>query len=527
MRIRLAIFVLVGLSLGPFLISQILVAEKNMHAALASAEQSVELSLARTEDLFIDAKVELENLSATVALIDSLRFGAPEQCNQTLSKIVEAHDRVKAVALLSPQGTAYCGSEAKSLGLSYSERQYFLDSLRSNGIVWGDLQISKVNNQITVVSARAVRVEGRVAFVVLVTLDVASMKQQTFEQFQLHVAQAVLMNGQGEILDKAIFDQDTAPFDEQTLGRARAMPTGIIAFDTHDQNSSLVGVMKLPMAAGRLVFGIPIGQIYTAAHHVMVVAVALICLETLLIAAIVLTALEFLVLRSLRRITAFASLITAGDHSQRVSVWSPFPEFAILSSTLNLMIDKLERASRTDALTGLANRRALEAHLGRCDERLERDGAGFSLAMIDIDHFKLFNDRFGHGTGDSVLQMVGETLKGFVRPSEEMAARYGGEEFTLVLTDTCGERLAKRLEALRHAVEKLDIAHPDSRHGRVTVSIGIAIVCPGRRSQEALERADLALYAAKERGRNRIESEGRRLPTSPAPRDELVEVALV
>lgn len=509
MRIRLAIFVLIGLSLAPFLISQISVAEKNMHAALDTAQRSVQLSLDRTEDLFVDAKAELENLSATVALIDSLRFGTPEQCNQTLRKIVQAHQRVKAVALLSPQGTAYCGSEAESLGLSYFERPYFLESLYSDGIVWGDLQISKVNNQVTVVSARAVRVEGKVAFVVLVTLDVASMKRQTFEQFQLHVSQAVLMNGRGEVLDRAVFDQGAQPFDEQTLDRARVMRTGITAFDTHDQNSSLIGVMKLPMAVGRLVFAVPIGQIYTAAHHEMVIAVVLVCLETLLIAVFVLTALELLVLRSLRRITAFASLITAGDHSQRVSVWAPFSEFAILSSTLNLMIDKLERASFTDSLTGLANRRALEAHLDRCDERLERTGAGFSLAMVDIDHFKLFNDRFGHGTGDSVLQMVGETLNSFVRAGEEMAARYGGEEFTLVLADTCAESVVDRLEALRRAIEKLDIDHPDSLHGHVTISIGFAVVGYGGRSQDALERADLALYAAKEFGRNRVEREPR------------------
>lgn len=507
MRIRLAIFALIGFSLAPFLVSQISVAEKNMHTALATAEESVRLSLARTEDLFDDAKAELENLSATVALIDSLRSSSPEQCNQTLRKIVEAHDRVKAVALLSPQGIAYCGSEAKGLGLSYSERPYFLGSLRSDGIVWGDLQLSKVNNQITVVSARAVRREGEVAFVVLVTLDVASIKQQTFQQFQLQVSQAVLMNGRGEILDRAVFDNNAPAFDQQTLDRARGMNTGIIASDSHDQNSSLVGVIKLPMAAGRLVFAVPIGQIYTVAHREMISAVALVCLETLLIAAFVLAALELLILRSLRRMTDFASRITAGDQSHRVAVQSPFPEFTILTSALNLMVEKLESVSFTDPLTGLANRRALEAHLDRCDARLESAGVACCIAMIDIDHFKLFNDRFGHGTGDSVLQMVGETLKTFVPSGEEMAARYGGEEFTLILSETSVESITKRLDALRRSIEDLDITHPDSEHGRLTISIGFALAQSGGNMQETLARADLALYAAKERGRNRVESD--------------------
>lgn len=528
MRIRLAIFALIGFSLAPFLVSQILVAEKNMHMALATAEESVRLSLARTEDLFVGAKVELENLSSTISLIESLRFNSPEQCSQTLRKIVETHQRAKAIALLSPQGTAYCGSEAKGVGLSFSERKYFKESLRSDGIVWGDLQVSKVNNQLIVVSARAVRIEGEVAFVVLVTLDVASMKQQTFQQFQLQVAQAVLMNGEGEILDRAVFKKDTTPFDDQTLAQARMMGTGIIASDTHDRNSSLVAVVKLPMAAGRLVFAVPIGQIYAVAHREMVIAVTLVCLETLLIAAFVLAALELLILRGLRRMTDFASRITAGDQSHRVAVRSPFPEFTILSSALNMMVEKLESVSFTDPLTGLANRRALEAHFERCDARLESAGVGCSMAMIDIDHFKLFNDRFGHGTGDSVLQMVGETLRSFVLSGEEIAARYGGEEFTLILSDTSVESVTRRLEALRRSIEDLDILHPDSRPGRLTVSIGFALARPGGNTQETLARADLALYAAKERGRNRVESDVRpqSAPLAPQSQDCLVEDAL-
>lgn len=514
MRIRLVILILIGLSLVPFLASQILVAEKNMQTTVSMAEQSLQLSLVRAEDLFGGVQTELENLSSTIALIDSLRYSSPELCGETLRKIAAAHGRIEAIALLTPKGVVYCASEPKAMGISLSERQYFADSLQSQGIVWGDLQVGKVTGQIMIPSARAVRHDGEVSFVVIVLLDIAALKKQTFQQFQLHVAQAALMNGRGKILDTEVFDQDAAPFDSPTLQRTGAVSTGVIVPATHNSHSTLLGVMKLPMADGRIVFAVPIGQIYAEARREMVAAVVLVCLETVLIAAFLLIALELLVLRSLRRITAFASLITAGNHSQRVALRSPFSEFAILSSTLNLMIDKLENASFTDALTGLANRRALEAHLDRCNERLETDGIGVSLAMIDIDHFKLFNDRFGHSTGDSVLQMVGETLKSFVMSGEEMAARYGGEEFTLVLSDTRAESIVNRLEAVRSAVENLDIVHPDSRHGRVTISIGFAVVHPGGRAQEALERADLALYAAKECGRNRVDREARPLSVS-------------
>ena len=513
MRIRLVMFVLIGLSLMPFLVNQILLAQKNMRSAVDVAEDSLQLSLGRAEDMFADAQTELENLSSTVALIDSLRYVSPEQCGQTLSEIANAYSSVEAIALLTPQGTAYCASEPRAFGVSFAERQYFTDSLPSKGIVWGDLQVSKVTGRVIVASARAVRHAGEVSFVVLVLLDVAALKDQTFEQFQLHVAQAALVNGKGDILDRIAFDDGVAPFDAATRERLGSAGTGILKPETRDAASTLIGVMKLPMADGRIVFSAPIGQIYAEARREMIAAIVLTCLETLVIAVFLLAALELLILRGLRRIAQFAGRITAGNHNQRVIVRSPLPEFAILSSALNMMIDTLEKASFTDALTGLANRRALEVHFGRCDERLGKTGVGFSIAMIDIDHFKLFNDRFGHATGDAVLRMVGETLRGSISSEGEVAARYGGEEFTLILSGTGRESVTERLETLRRAVEDLDILHPDSPHDKLTVSIGFATAQPGGAAQETLERADLALYAAKAAGRNRVESEARPLPS--------------
>ena len=517
MRIRLVIFFLIGLSLMPFLVNQVLLAQKNMRNAVEVAEESLQLSLGRAEDLFFDAQAELENLSSTVSLIDSLRYVSPERCGQTLREISDAYARVEAIALLTPRGTAYCASNPKAFGISFAERQYFTDSLSSQGIVWGDLQVSKVTGKVAIVSARAVRRAGDVSFVVLVVLDVAALKGQTFAQFQLHVTQATLMDGKGDILDRTAFDKGVAPFDEATRERLRSAGTGIIRPETRDAVSTLIGVMKLPMADGRLVFSASIGQIYAEAHREMIAAIVLTCLETLVIAIFLLAALEFLILRGLRRIAQFAGRITAGNHNQRVVVRSPLPEFAVLSSALNMMIDTLENASFTDALTGLANRRALEAHFRRCDERRGQTCEGFSIAMIDIDHFKEFNDRFGHAAGDTVLRMVGETLRSFVACEGEVAARYGGEEFTLILSGAAGESVPGRLETLRRAIEDLEILHPDSPHEKLTVSIGFAIARSGGTAQETLERADLALYAAKQGGRNRVESETRPLPGEQDP----------
>jgi hypothetical protein len=107
-----------------------------------------------------------------------------------LRKIAIAHGNVEAIALLTPEGMTYCGSEPRGVGVSLSERQYFANSLRAQGIVWGDLQVSKVTGRTIIASSRAIRHEGKVSFVVVVILDLAALKRQTFQQFQLHVARA-------------------------------------------------------------------------------------------------------------------------------------------------------------------------------------------------------------------------------------------------------------------------------------------------------------------------------------------------
>ncbi len=527
MRIRLVILMAICLSLAPFLVGQIMRADRNMRMSLTVAERSMQLSLVRAEDLFGEVRKDLESLSATVALIDSLRHVTPEACGKTLRRVADAYARVDRISLLTPQGVAYCSTEPRAVGVSFADRRYFINSLYSSSAVWGDILTSKINGKVTLATARAVRSGGAVSFIVAVSLDLFSLKRQTFQQFQVPLARAELIDADGRILDAVAFDEAAAPFDGPTLDRARTMTTGLIPPATYGVGSSLTGVVKLPMTSGRIVLSTPIGDIYAKAFHEMMVAVALVCLEALVIAVFLWMALELLILRGLRRMTEFASRITAGDRSERVTIRSPFREFSVLSSALNLMVDRLEQASRTDALTGLDNRRALEAQLLRWDARL---GAGerFTIAMLDIDHFKRFNDRFGHGTGDSVLQMVAEALKRCVTPDLETVARYGGEEFTILLADDCSERIAGRLDALRGAIEEMNIPHPDSPQGWVTVSIGFAVARVGGTAHETLERADAALYAAKARGRNRVERSARwpmRTPDSATPPERQLEAA--
>ncbi len=165
---------------------------------------------------------------------------------------------------------------------------------------------------------------------------------------------------------------------------------------------------------------------------------------------------------------------------------------------------KLEAMTLTDALTGIPNRRRFDEMLRHEWERAKRLGQPVSLAMIDVDHFKKYNDQYGHQGGDECLRTVAGVLLG--KDSSGLAARYGGEEFGLIWPRCKGTDALHLAEELRHQVESLRIPHTGSPVGHVTMSIGLASAVPGEADDAGglIKLADEALYRAKQLGRNRV-----------------------
>ena len=156
--------------------------------------------------------------------------------------------------------------------------------------------------------------------------------------------------------------------------------------------------------------------------------------------------------------------------------------------------------ARTDALTGLPNRRALDETLADCWTRWRRDEAPFSVVLIDVDHFKSFNDRFGHLAGDSVLAQVARALHEANEPDWTLA-RFGGEEFAIVVARDNPDAGRRAARLARQAIEQGNFLIDGTRHA-LTVSCGIAEVRPHERLTDLLARADAAMYASKQAGRN-------------------------
>ncbi len=172
-------------------------------------------------------------------------------------------------------------------------------------------------------------------------------------------------------------------------------------------------------------------------------------------------------------------------------------------------LEAVRRETFTDQLTGIANRRKFDQVLEEQIAHAKETGEPLCLLMIDIDHFKAFNDNWGHQTGDQVLRLVAHTLKTNVK-GRDLAARYGGEEFALILPKTSLNDGYTVGEHIRKAVRFKELIKKSTGEnlGRITVSIGAAVYHPDDTPESLIQRADMCLYAAKRAGRDRVVCEG-------------------
>src|SRR6266702_5777014 len=172
---------------------------------------------------------------------------------------------------------------------------------------------------------------------------------------------------------------------------------------------------------------------------------------------------------------------------------------------LQQSLEAIRAESLTDPLTGLGNRKYFDRSIDMAVQNALANGEPLSLLMFDIDHFKSFNDSYGHLTGDQVLRLVGMSLKQTIK-GQDITARYGGEEFAVVLPNTALRQALTVADHIRRAVMAKELKKKSTGEilGRVTISVGVSMLKPGDDTDSLIERADACLYAAKRNGRNRV-----------------------
>lgn len=233
---------------------------------------------------------------------------------------------------------------------------------------------------------------------------------------------------------------------------------------------------------------------------------------------------ERLIIRPIRLITAMARRFGMGDWTVRATRTGLPSEFVPLARAFNIMAVQLAGRERelvannnrltvmasNDLVSGLANRRGFQSRLDFEWLKAEQTGAAVALLMIDVDHFKPFNDTYGHPEGDVCLGRIGEVLAAVAYEVSGFAARYGGEEFCLLLPGADTAEAMNVGQMVRTRIEALTIPHTGSEFGRVTVSAGVAHAQPSGVQEpiDLIEAADAALYQAKSGGRNLVVEHG-------------------
>jgi diguanylate cyclase (GGDEF)-like protein len=328
---------------------------------------------------------------------------------------------------------------------------------------------------------------------------------------------------QADMIGHAI---DTVPLlaaiAEKAIGSDQAQ--GSLTFDAADGSRRAISFARIGDTQSRLIVSIDEAKVSADIDRDIrnaYLQLGFVCLIVLIGA---LMAAQKLIIQPIEMMAATAKRFGLGDWNARAAHSGLPSEFVPLARAFNAMAaqlvererelvasnDRLTVMASMDMLSGLANRRGIQSRLDFEWMKAQQCDGELSLLMIDVDHFKLFNDTYGHPEGDACLARLGETLAGIAAETVGFAGRYGGEEFCLLLPNTDACRALAVGEMVRAAVQDLAMPHVTSSHQIVTVSVGVACTRPNgtQRPGDLIEAADAALYAAKHRGRNTVVEHG-------------------
>jgi diguanylate cyclase (GGDEF)-like protein len=441
---------------------------------------------------------------------------------------------IRSLSIVGPDGKINCSTMPAMVGFDLDDREYIRKAREFHEFVVSDYILSRTTALPTIMAAYPVSaVDGGQESVVIAAIDLKWMSQLLSNRGERSGVSVVLIDGKGTILasppesTNLIGHQlkDTSLLEAVTLREINLdREFGSISFESADGEKKAVSFARVTGTRARMIVSINqsimLGEINRDIRTAYV-QLALVGLFTLLGAWIV---GERLIIRPVRMMTDMANRFGRGEFSARASNTSLPREFIPLARAFDAMAAQLsererEMAAANDRLTviasldlvsGLANRRGFQSRLEFEWMKALQTNTQLSILMIDVDHFKLFNDTYGHPEGDACLSRVGEVLASIADSCAGFAARYGGEEFCLLLPSSNPAYASQVAEEVRASVEDLAIPHVIGHGNTVTVSIGVATITPGdaQPQDDLIEAADAALYAAKRRGRNAVVEHG-------------------
>jgi diguanylate cyclase (GGDEF)-like protein len=445
-------------------------------------------------------------------------------CNQTLSRLASNVPWIYALAIAGLDGRFKCTSDARAMGLDVSDRGYFQSALNSHDFALSDYLIARIEEVPALVATLPiVKEDGSIDGIVLASLNLKWIGDLAATAAQRRGTSVALVDGSGTLIAASVEHRELIGknfADRALVHDMLANDEGALTTAGFDGVRRIFAYVRVPWTRARLAVGLDEAMVHSGVDREIGIAYLQLALFSLLVLLAAWFGGERLILRPIRSLVHTATRFGRGDLQVRAMHEPWIAEFEPLAAALDDMACKLaareeelkianqhlEELASLDGLTGLANRRGFDRELEREWQRAAERRQPLALMMVDIDHFKLFNDRYGHVRGDACLGAVGETLSLVTLEEAVLVARYGGEEFALLLPGLDLARTTALAEEVRRAVEDLLITHAETPYGLVTISVGVESLVPERDQSAAdlVEAADRALYAAKRRGRNTV-----------------------
>ncbi|MBR1189179.1 diguanylate cyclase domain-containing protein [Bradyrhizobium sp. AUGA SZCCT0160] len=504
--------------------------------------RSKQIALATEEFLNIaqhSADTQREVVSSVETMLKSAAYirassGIGRSCEILRASLPSNLPWIRSIMIASKDGLVQCSTLNIQVGLQIGDREYFKKAQASRDFVFSDYLFGRTNGRPMMMAAypvAAINPEEDAVVVAGINIDWLS-KIMTNLGGRPGIS-SLLVDSAGVVL-AAPTDQTSMigrPLDSVPLMSAVAekalssdAPTGSLSFTASDGSNRTISFSRISGTQSRLIVSIDETRVTAAINREIRTAylqLGFVCLFVLLGALI---GAEKLIINPIEVMTGMARRFGEGDRTARVARSKLPSEFMPLARAFNAMAAQLSQREREllanndrltviasiDMLSGLANRRGFQSRLDFEWMKAQQYNSELSLLMIDVDHFKLYNDTYGHPEGDACLTRLGETLAGIAADTMGFAGRYGGEEFCLLLPNTDSLKALAIGEMVRTAVLDLKIPHHTSSHHTVTVSIGVAGTLPNdaQRPGDLIEAADAALYAAKHRGRNTVVEHG-------------------
>jgi diguanylate cyclase (GGDEF)-like protein len=448
----------------------------------------------------------------------------PPECNQTLSSLAGNVPWIYAVAIVGVDGRVKCTTEPRSIGLDISDRPYFAKAIHSRDFMISDYLTMRIREVPTLVATVPIlKQDGTVEGIVAAAVNLQWIGDLAATAAQRPGISVALLDGGGTVIagsaeNNKLIGRNVA---HHTLTRDMlSQDEGVTTTTGFDGVRRIFAYVRVPWMRARLAVGLDEAIVHSEIDSEISAAYLQLALFGLLVLLAAWFGGEHFILRPIRSLVQTATRFGSGELQARAAQRPLIAEFEPLAVAFDDMAAKLaareeelrianehlEELASLDGLTGLANRRGFDRELERQWQQAREQRRPVALLMVDIDHFKLFNDRYGHVRGDACLSAVGETLSLVALHDAVLVARYGGEEFATLLPGLNTARATALGEQARRAIEDLLITHAVAPCGLVTISVGVASLVPERQQSAAdlVEAADRALYDAKRRGRNAV-----------------------